>query len=81
MTLLIGINFNREHRPCNINCVPADDKYLVAGRNCAHAELALATRSCFVPVVLVNTVGLSSKRRGHCVSPVVYNTNGKESGY
>lgn len=47
MTLLIGINFNSEHRLYNINCVPPADKYLVTGRNCAQAKLALAIKRYF----------------------------------
>jgi len=62
MTLLIGINFNSDHRLYNINCVPAADKYLVTGRNCAQAKLALALKRFFVVAVLVNAAGLNSRR-------------------
>lgn len=77
MTLLIGINFNSEHRLCNTNCVPAADKYAITGRNCTRAKLALAIRRYFVVVVvLAKTVG--PKQSPHLL---VYYTNGKESGY
>lgn len=78
MTLLIGINFNSELRLYNTNCVAAADKYLVTGRNCAQAKLALAIKRLGFFNLLVSTVGLQKMRS---LSPVVYYINGKESGY
>lgn len=62
MTLLIGINLNSELRLYNTNCVAADDKYLITGRNCARAKLALAIKRLGFFNLLVSTVGLNSKR-------------------
>lgn len=64
MTLLIGINLNSELRLYNTNCVAAAAaaKYLVTGRNCAQAKLALAIKRLGYLNLLVSTVGLNSRR-------------------
>lgn len=76
MTLLIGINFNTELlRLYNTNCVAAADKYLVTGRNCAQAKVALAIERLGFFNLLVSTVGLQKMRS---LSPVFIILMGKK---